>query len=67
MINEELFNQKVEENGLKYRFLSQKLGITEFGLIKKRKGLIPFKANEITILSDLLKLSESERNNIFDP
>ena len=66
MVNEKLFNQKVEDNGVKYNFLSQKLGITPYGLIKKRKGQIPFKVNEINILSELLHLSASERDEIFD-
>lgn len=66
MINEALFNQKVKENGVKFNFLSQKLGISENALIKKRNGRIPFKVNEINVLSGLLHLTAAERDDIFD-
>lgn len=66
MVNEALFTQKVEDNGVKYNYLSQKLGITPYGLIKKRKGLIPFKVCEINILSEILHLTAQERDEIFD-
>lgn len=65
-MNDVLFHQKVKENGLKFHFISEKLGISDNGLIKKRKGLIPFKVCEINIITDLLRLSASERDDIFD-
>ena len=64
-MNEELFEQKVKESGLKYSFIAQKLGITEFGLIKKRQGKIPFKVSEINIITEILHLTASERDTIF--
>lgn len=66
MINEALFDQKVDESGYKFKFIAKQLGITEFGLIKKRKGIIPFKVNEIKILTPLLNLTDEERDDIFD-
>ena len=66
MVNEALFDSKVKESGYKYNFISRQLGITEFGLIKKRKGTIPFKVDEINKLSELLHLTASERDDIFD-
>lgn len=66
MVNETLFNQKVSESGYKFNFISKQLGITEFGLIKKRKGTIPFKVDEINKLTELLHLTASERDAIFD-
>lgn len=64
-MNETLFSQKVKDNGLKYSFIAHKLGISENGLIKKRKGIIPFKVSEINLLTGLLSLSASERDTIF--
>lgn len=66
MVNETLLNQKVKESGYKYNFISRQLGITEFGLIKKRNGKIPFKVDEINKLTELLHLTASERDDIFD-
>lgn len=64
-MNDLMFEQKVQENGLKFKFLAHKIGITEFGLIKKRKGQIPWKVSEINTLSELLHLTENERDVIF--
>ena len=64
-MNDILFKQKVQDSGLKYQFISEKLGISSEGLIKKRKGIIPFKVSEINILTDLLHLNADERDDIF--
>lgn len=66
MVNAELFDQKVGESGFKFKYIAKQLGITEYGLIKKRKGVIPFKVNEINILTPLLNLTADERDTIFD-
>jgi hypothetical protein len=66
MVNAELFDQKVNESGFKFKYIAKQLGITEYGLIKKRKGVIPFKVNEINILTPLLNLTADERDTIFD-
>lgn len=65
-MNDELFKRKVRENGLKYKFLADKIGVTEFGLLKKRNGSIPWKVSEINILTALLHLTTRERDTIFD-
>ena len=60
-----LFEAKVSENGLKYKYIAEKLGLSEQGLTQKRKGNIPFKAYEIKTLKELLNLSDQELNRIF--
>lgn len=60
-----LFEAKVSESGLKYKYIAEKLGISEQGLTQKRKGNIPFKVCEINILKDVLKLTNKERDQIF--
>ena len=64
-MNDILFRQKVSDSGYKYQFLCGKLGISQAGLSKKRKGKIPYKVNEINILTDLLGLTVAERDDIF--
>ena len=64
-MNKLLFDEKVKSKGTKYKFLAEKLGITETGLIKKREGVIPFKVCEINALTDLLSLTADERDIIF--
>jgi len=65
-MNDVLFRQKVRDSGYKYKFICEKLGISQNGLIKKRKGKIPYKVNEINLLADLLGLTVAERDEIFD-
>lgn len=65
-MNDIMFQQKVQDSGLKYKFICDKLGISSEGLIKKRKGIIPFKVNEINLITELLCLTAKERDNIFE-
>ena len=65
MTNTVLFREMVDRSGLKYKRLAQALGITPYGLQKKIENHTEFKASEIVILSDLLHLSEKDRNAIF--
>ena len=65
MVNEQMFDDRVKKSGYKYCFLAQQLDITEYGLIKKRKGKIPFKVVEINTLTKLLGLTAEDRDAIF--
>lgn len=64
-MNDVLFRQKVHDSGYKYKFICDKIGLSNEGLLKKRKGIIPFKVNEINALTELLNLSVPERDDIF--
>lgn len=64
-MNDILFREKVRESGYKYSFISEKLGISVEGLIKKRKGKIPYKVSEINTITELLNLTTAERDDIF--
>ena len=64
-VNDSLFTKKVDDNGIKFGYISDKLGITRYALIKKRKGLSPFKISEINQITELLHLSADERDDIF--
>ena len=56
----------IEESGLKKCFIASKLGITVFGLQKKIENRTQFKAEEIKILCDVLRISSlKEKERIF--
>lgn len=61
----ELLRKKIQDSGLKLRFVAEKIGITYYGLLKKMNNETEFKASEIQVLHALLRLSEEERNAIF--
>lgn len=64
-MNEELFDDKVRESGLKFGRIAEKLSISRSALSLKRKGKIPWKVPEINILTDMLDLTLDERDIIF--
>lgn len=65
MTNSARFREAVAESGVKYKFLARSLGITPYGLQKKIENKSEFKASEIYIISEVLSLSEADRNCIF--
>lgn len=64
-MNDLLFREKVKNSGYKWKHISKKLGVSESALIKKRKGIIPYKVTEINSLVDILGLTANERDAIF--
>lgn len=64
-MNDTLFIAKAKDEGRTFRYISRKLGITEFGLKKKRNGTIPWKIDEINEVTKLLNLTDKERDDIF--
>ena len=65
MLNTQLLDEKIEKSGFKVGYLVENLGLSRNGFDKKRKGKTPFRTAEIYVLCDLLKLSESEKTDIF--
>ena len=65
MTNSALFREAVEKAGIKYKFLAESMGISPYGLQKKIDNRSEFKASEIYTASDVLNLSEEDRNAIF--
>jgi DNA-binding XRE family transcriptional regulator len=55
----------IAASGLKKTFIADKLGISYQGYLKKENGKSDFTAKEISILKDLLKLSNKEVSEIF--
>lgn len=65
MTNTDLFRKTVEKRGLKYRFLAETIGITTQGLQNKIENRTEFKAGEIIKLSEVMHLSNEEKDAIF--
>lgn len=65
MTNTTLLRQKIDESGYKLQFLAEKCGLTYYGLMKKVNNETEFKASEIKVLKELLKLTNEEANKIF--
>lgn len=64
--NTQLLLKKIEESGLKKRFIAEKVGITSAQLAKKIFGKSQFKAEEIKNMCDVLHIvSLDEREQIF--
>lgn len=67
MINTQLLDEKIKDSGLKIQYIIDSLGLSRNGFNMKRKGETPFKKPEIYMLSDILNLSEEEKDSIFMP
>jgi DNA-binding XRE family transcriptional regulator len=55
----------IAASGLKKTFIAEKLKLSYQGYLKKENGKSDFMAKEISILKDLLKLSNKEVSEIF--
>lgn len=65
MTDTKRFRCAVTRAGLKYKHIAKQLGITPYGLQKKIDNKSEFKASEIHKLSQILKLADEERSQIF--
>lgn len=67
MIDIDRLIAKIDESGLKRRYIAENLGMSESLLSKKLAKEVEFKASEIAKLANILRLSEDERVSIFMP
>lgn len=65
MTNTAALRKKIKESGYKIAFIAEKVGITYQAFLHKINNESEFKANEIQILHDILKLTIDEREVIF--
>ena len=65
MTNTSLLNEYIEKSGYKKGFIAQQLGLTSYGFTLKVNNRSEFKANEMTILCNLLKISAKDKEAIF--
>ena len=63
-----LLDKYINSSGYKVGFLCDTLGISRNAFDKKRRGINAFRASEVYVLCDLLKItSDIEKNKIFYP
>ena len=56
----------IEESGLKYKYIAERLGITTYGLQKKIENKTQFKATEMKILCEILNINSlKKKEDIF--
>ena len=67
MVNTQLLDDYIATSGLKVGYIVEKVGLSRQGFDKKRKGKTPFRVSEIYVISDLLRLTDDEKNKIFYP
>lgn len=65
MVNIQLLERKIKDSGLKNKYISGELGISEQAFYLKRTGKNPFKKLEIERLCEMLNIVEPEYSFIF--
>lgn len=64
--NLRLLDEYIAKSGLKVRYISEQLGISNQALCAKRRGETPFRAAEVYVLCDLLNITD-DKDKIFLP
>ena len=67
MVDTQLLEQKIKESGYRMDFIYKQLGITGRSYQNKVSGKTSFRAAEVYVLCDLLKITEDEQKKIFCP
>ena len=65
MTNTSLLEQYIEKSGYKKAFIAEQLGLTAYGFMLKVNNKSEFKASEMQILCQLLKISAKDKEAIF--
>lgn len=64
-VDSDALNEYIKKSGLKIGSIVEALGISRQAFHKKRYGEIAFRASEIYVVCDLLKIPEDIRPKIF--
>lgn len=65
MTNTELLEAAIKKSGLKKSKIAEHLGVSRGGLTNLINGRAEFRISQVLVLSDLLGLTEAERDAIF--
>ena len=65
MTNTKLLNDAIERSGLKREWIAKQINITRASLFSKINNENEFKASEVCKLSQILSLTNNERDIIF--
>ena len=64
-VDTEKLDNYIEKSGLKIGYIVDNIGISRQAFDMKRKGNISFKASEVYVLCDLLKIPDFDKPKIF--
>lgn len=64
-VDTDLLNEYIKNSGLRISYIVETLGISRQAFDRKRKGNISFRAPEVYVLCDLLKIPEDIKPKIF--
>lgn len=64
-VDTDLLNEYIKKSGLRMDFIVQTLGISRQAFDRKRKGITSFRAPEVYVLCDLLKIPDDIKPKIF--
>lgn len=65
MLDTDKLGERIRDSGLKKVFIAEKLGLSYQGYLKKESGKSDFTSTEISLLKDMLKMSNKEVADIF--
>lgn len=66
MVDTAILKKRIDERGIKYRFIADKLGITYQALYNKIHNFRQFTFEEVIVLCDILDIKTlKEQKNIF--
>lgn len=65
MTNTLLLEERIKQSGYKKSYIANKIGKTAYALSLKVHNKTEFKASEINILCDILKINNKDRMEIF--
>ena len=65
MTNETLLRNAIARNGMKIKFVAERIELSYQGFLNKMTGKSEFNAKEIVNLCKLLHIERHERDNIF--
>lgn len=66
-VDKELLDEKITKSGFKIGYLCDIIGISRTAFDRKRCGITPFKASEVYVLCDMLKIADMDKSKIFNP
>ena len=64
-VDTELLNEYIKKSGYRIDYIVDTLGISRQAFDRKRKGNISFRAPEVYVLCDMLKIPEDVKPKIF--
>lgn len=65
MTNTSKLREALKSRGISFAFIAEKIGMTRQGFVKKLSDGSDFKAYQMYIIKDLLRLTDEEARDIF--